>query len=469
MKSPYNNLLNINYPGSGWLNSENTKSILTKMISKEMNGNQVNKSLLARPQLHTDPIQRLADPIFSLLVEHYTYDAAAEMRQIPPIDECKPTENEVLSLIENGWIRPAIDLTSRILNKMGFSYAKSYSIEHTSSQFTAESGRLWCLRFALLARMKFISVLESELSGFQNLDCPNLYREFYSDTCPVYVKGSLIPFSMRLIHAELPLFFNKFSEALNRLYYLLAVIKRIIVNIDSGYSEDGTNLCSDEVVKNCSLKIWQKRRSRVLVSCMRVLIASKDYPSVMNIVHNLIEKSKTDLVMSYSEDALYHLLGRVYLQLGDVDNAECYFEQSLRILKEYLEKESHQESVKAIDDAIQTKTLLQTALINISRNNFEEAKKSFHQCLEINPNCTLVLNNYGVCCLYLKQVQEAICIFEKLLQNGIRHDGLIFNLCILYELQTNQIKNRKLKIVKILSKFPGDDFNIASFKLTNSE
>lgn len=380
---------NSNYTGSAWLNSENTKAILTKIVSKETSSSQVAKSLLARPQLHTDPNQRLPDPIFSLLIDNCSYETTTDMRKIPAIDDSNASEKDVLLLLEDGWIRPAIDLTSRILNKLGFTYAKSSPIDSTSTQLTIDSGRLWCLRLVLLARMKLVSVLESELSGFLSLDAPNLCREFYSsDPSPSPpARGSLVPFSMRLLHAELPLFGNKFGEALNRLYYLLAVIKRIIVNLDSGYSEDGTNVCSDQVVKGNAVRIWQKRRSRVLVSCMRVLVASKDYPSVIDVIHTLVDRAHSDVVPAYSKDALFHLMGRVYLQLGDIDNAEFFFEQSLRVMGDRADPGGFG---AAGDDVVKARILVQNALICISRNCYDDAKRCLQQCLEITPHSSLV-------------------------------------------------------------------------------
>lgn len=37
----------------------------------------------------------------------------------------------------------------------------------------------------------------------------------------------MIPFSMRLLHAELPHYLNRSGEALDRLYFLSAVVSRV--------------------------------------------------------------------------------------------------------------------------------------------------------------------------------------------------------------------------------------------------
>ncbi|VDO80426.1 unnamed protein product [Schistosoma curassoni] len=54
---------------------------------------------------------------------------------------------------------------------------------------------------------------ESELFSWYVLDC--------------LLSRSIIPFSLRLLHAELPFNLNRTNEALDRLYYLLAIIGRV--------------------------------------------------------------------------------------------------------------------------------------------------------------------------------------------------------------------------------------------------
>ena len=43
------------------------------------------------------------------------------------------------------------------------------------------------------------------------------------------VTGSMVPFEMRILHAEFPQFLGRPQETLDRLYYLLAVISKVIV------------------------------------------------------------------------------------------------------------------------------------------------------------------------------------------------------------------------------------------------
>lgn len=43
----------------------------------------------------------------------------------------------------------------------------------------------------------------------------------------INVLGSMVPFGMRVLHAELPHYLGRSQEALDRLYYVLAIIQKV--------------------------------------------------------------------------------------------------------------------------------------------------------------------------------------------------------------------------------------------------
>ncbi|TNN22591.1 Trafficking protein particle complex subunit 12 [Liparis tanakae] len=50
----------------------------------------------------------------------------------------------------------------------------------------------------------------------------------------------MVPFSMRLLHAELPQYLAKPQEALDRLYHLKTVCLAILENLEKGLAENGS-------------------------------------------------------------------------------------------------------------------------------------------------------------------------------------------------------------------------------------
>ena len=51
-----------------------------------------------------------------------------------------------------------------------------------------------------------------------------------------------MPFSLRIIHAELPQHNGRPQETLDRLYRLVSVVRTILKNLESGLSEQGEKI-----------------------------------------------------------------------------------------------------------------------------------------------------------------------------------------------------------------------------------
>ena len=49
----------------------------------------------------------------------------------------------------------------------------------------------------------------------------------------LYFIGSMVPFALRLVHAELPQHLGKTQESLDRLYYLNAIVTKVQIFSDS--------------------------------------------------------------------------------------------------------------------------------------------------------------------------------------------------------------------------------------------
>ncbi|XP_048453063.1 trafficking protein particle complex subunit 12-like [Rhincodon typus] len=80
---------------------------------------------------------------------------------------------------------------------------------------------------------------ETEFEPFGNLDQPDLYYEYYPHVYPGR-RGSMIPFSMRVLHAELPQYLGKPQESLDRLHAMKITCIKIIDNLENGLAEDGS-------------------------------------------------------------------------------------------------------------------------------------------------------------------------------------------------------------------------------------
>ena len=75
-------------------------------------------------------------------------------------------------------------------------------------------------------KLRQFSVAEVEAEAFGDLDRPDLYFQFYPDMYGSR-RGSMAPFAFRLLLAELPQYLSKHHDALDRLYALLAIVRKV--------------------------------------------------------------------------------------------------------------------------------------------------------------------------------------------------------------------------------------------------
>lgn len=89
--------------------------------------------------------------------------------------------------------------------------------------------QLWFTRIALLVKLRSWSVAWAESEPWWDLDKPDLYFQFYSELYGGR-PGTIVPFSFRLLLAELPQYVHKPQEALKRLFSTLSVVRKVITH-----------------------------------------------------------------------------------------------------------------------------------------------------------------------------------------------------------------------------------------------
>ncbi len=88
--------------------------------------------------------------------------------------------------------------------------------------------QLWFTRISLLVRIREFATAESELEAFRNFESPDLYYEYYPPNCfGCTRKGSLVPFHLRLMAAEIPQYMRKFNETIDKLCHILITVQKV--------------------------------------------------------------------------------------------------------------------------------------------------------------------------------------------------------------------------------------------------
>ena len=201
----------------------------------------------------------------------------------------------------------------------------------------------------MLVQLKQFSTVEVEAEAFGDLDRPDLYYEYYSriepnsQDCSTPKYGSMVPFGFRLLLAELPQYLGKHHEAIDRLHQLLAIIEKILKNLNNKKLENGQTPNSSESNDIAtSVHLWKRRKMKVLYTISNCAILQKDFDlSIMTL--EILFEITDDLE---EKIRIRSSIGRVFLQLGDVNVASTCFENAKEQRKQLLASCSKDEITK---------------------------------------------------------------------------------------------------------------------------
>ncbi|KAK4467390.1 hypothetical protein MN116_008830 [Schistosoma mekongi] len=462
-----------------WLPSESTQKLLMNQNPNTMSF-EIKPILMGKGfEISGNGSNFACDPFCHLLTQYVGDELNINTIRRAPSDELgNQSADDLKKIIANGWYTYALNLTYRILSTAGFRDGGTGAI---LIPYTAQ---IWLSRLVLLVRTRNYELAEREFATFKDMEAPNFYFEYAPKTYPGRT-GSIIPFSLRLLHAELPFHLNRANEALDRLYYLLAVINRILSNLNQGFKEDGLTSEPDLIYRQASLNLWTSRKIRVLSRCLSIFLHILDFRSALNTVHQLARLCSDNQVVLRG---FCSLLGRIYLQFGDLEMAKAYFSKSLS-----------NANLLSSDKPQLVRKNFHNALLSICEGEYIEAEKFFRAVLQYDPTNVTAANNLAVCALFLGQLSESIKTLEDLTaieltnqQLGIvdcntaiptttefstsfmfnirrrfcLHDVMVSNLAVLYEVESNSATVKKLDLLKKMVKIPGEPVHISSFKLT---
>uniref|UniRef100_A0A672HUK4 Trafficking protein particle complex subunit 12 n=1 Tax=Salarias fasciatus TaxID=181472 RepID=A0A672HUK4_SALFA len=422
-----------------WLPCEETRKVLISVATQQYSPAFVESSRLTMPGLKFDNLQ--GDAVKDLMVR-FLGEQAATKRQVLTANSVEQSFTGLKQLISSKNWRAAVDLTGRLLTAHGQGYGKAGQ----PSSHTTDSLQLWFVRLALLTKLNLFQNAELELEPFGNLDQPDLYYEYYPTVYPGR-RGSMVPFSMRLLHAELPQYLAKPQEALDRLH----ILKTILENLEKGLAEDGSMITVTQENRQASLKLWRSRLSRVMYSMANCLLLMKDYVLAVETYHSIIQYEPQQRVQLLSG------IGRIFLQIGDVKTAERYFQDVESACQ-----------MKGSQLGHTTCVLMNRAFVYLSQNNYGDAHTSFTEVLKIDPKNPVANNNAAVCLLYLGRLKESLGQLEGLVQQDptlYLHESVLFNLTTMYELESSRSTQKKQALLEAVACREGDSFNTQCLKL----
>ncbi|KAL4694013.1 hypothetical protein H8959_013278 [Pygathrix nigripes] len=425
-----------------WLPGEATRGVLQAVAAQQRGAVFVDKENLTMPGLRFDNIQ--GDAVKDLMLRFLGEKAAAK-RQVLNADSVEQSFVGLKQLISCRNWRAAVDLCGRLLTAHGQGYGKS----GLPTSHTTDSLQLWFVRLALLVKLGLFQNAEMEFEPFGNLDQPDLYYEYYPHVYPGR-RGSMVPFSMRILHAELQQYLGNPQESLDRLHRVKTVCSKILANLEQGFAEDGAMSGVTQEGRQASVRLWRSRLGRVMYSMANCLLLMKDYVLAVEAYHSVIK------YYPEQEPQLLGGIGRISLQIGDIKTAEKYFQDVEKVTQKL--------------DGLQGKimVLMNRAFLHLGQNNFAEAHRFFTEILRMDPTNAVANNNAAVCLLYLGKLKDSLRQLEAMVQQDPRHylhESVLFNLTTMYELESSRSMQKKQALLEAVAGKEGDSFNTQCLKL----
>ncbi|XP_037296566.1 trafficking protein particle complex subunit 12 isoform X1 [Manduca sexta] len=259
-----------------WIPNEEAKKTLMKAQSSPKGSFFPEREVLTMPGLVLE--EELADALQEVAVKYLGVSCAGS-RGVVRAEHVSRDEAGLRELLRTGYLRAAVNLTAVLISAAGQGVGRL----HRPSKHTPRSLQLWLTRFALMLRIKLHEPLAREAEPFGDCCKPDMFYQFYPE---IYENrtGSLVPFSLRLLLAELPGHLGKPEEAVGRLYAMLDVIQTMLSNLREGKTEVGTGTISSEQDKTESIRLWTGRETRVLHSIANCAMAMKEYRHVSKVL-----------------------------------------------------------------------------------------------------------------------------------------------------------------------------------------
>jgi len=365
------------------------------------------------------------------------------------------------TLMQAGWWRDAASLAEKLTKRSRW--------PHERLHFKM------CLIVALAKTRQYRKAMD-ELDSLGDLEGPaNFYESYpnlYQDR-----HGSMVPFSLLVLRAEMPSFVGSsdgLARSLDALFGLLECCRTQLSQLATNAPTSAASAASSEpsTLNKADLdalsaltvsqqvpsalsfindldqdvaQTWRGREVRILFSISTRYLQNGDYASALNILSSLLPLYPRDII-------LLSTIGRLLLQWGNVVGAERYFREVEQLVPE--------PSKSAV-------VMMNRGLESIGRDHFLDAMRAFEAVLELEPDNTWAANNQAVCWLYLRDLQSAIKSLEQLIAANPEAnliDIVISNLCTLYELESNNSAGKKKGLLSIISQFSTDELDATIVK-----
>jgi len=289
--------------------------------------------------------------------------------------------------------------------------------------------RLRWFRIMSMLKLRDVATASREMGLLGDLLGPGWMYEKYPTIFP-QKRGSMVPFALLLLHALMPAYSGDHAQTLQRLYALFEMLRTtswpaasFAFHKESGKrSTERTTHAASEGEGDTTTHHAQ--RCAVLVALVNTYCAAQDYPlAIAHLKQMLAAAAAQRITVQGSEQAVLHsLLGRVHIQVGNLDAAEDAFNKLECLL---------------LDADSSADVRLNRGFLSVARGEYEEALEEFNAALELEPANSVAANNVAVCLLYCCRLSDAIKSLEEYIKGDPARrttQALLSNLSVLYQM-----------------------------------
>ncbi|XAR73339.1 hypothetical protein NMG60_11007275 [Bertholletia excelsa] len=292
-----------------------------------------------------------------------------------------------------------------------------------------------------LTKLRRFAEAAAELDSLDDgLDSSSYLYESYPHHYP-NGSGSMVPFVLRWLHAELPSKLGKRQETLDRFYGLLDLVR--------------TKL-NDKLSKGASVSagLWRKRQVFVINSIISHHLSHKEFSVCLDLMKDLIS------LRGDTEDqnpVLLSKLGYIQMQYGDLEGAKATFDKIEGLVKE-----------KADDVEMKNLVSRNKALVYLVAKDYVSAVREYEECMERDASDVVAINNKALCLMYLRELSGSISVLESALERVptvALNETLVVNLCSMYELAYVNHSDIKRTLSNWIARVAPDDFDTSCTRI----
>ncbi|KAF9163584.1 hypothetical protein DFQ26_002340 [Actinomortierella ambigua] len=404
--------------------------------------------ILNSPNMFNDI--HMTDPMNEIMSKHMSPErfVPRDWNAFTEAEQRLASQSEILQelTINNSWMAMARYAKTQILGTPADQILKLINLWYVRLMALVQLGQYEMAR----AEFEQLGDLRGPLYRYENYPPEMLYEPSESERLasliensqpPIQRRGCLVPFEMLVLQARLPGYMGDTAEAIDQLYDLILYCKKCEATCKAHKDARG-------------VQQWRALPGQLQLLVINYLMELKDYPLATRHAHNLAQQYSGDINLRSG-------LGRLYLQLGDLEQATNVFEDVEAMVNALPGSPS--------DTHFSLQVLMNKAFLAVSQGHWVAAKHAFEQVLRVEPENLAVSNNLAVCELYMGMLNESIPRLQGLMfayptSAGIS-EPLVFNLATLYELRSDGSFNQKQQLMLEVAKWTGDQFNTSMFKL----